>query len=191
MNSSELFILSEHALTKLVDQIRDDQWDIEIPKEIAAKGGTLRKVINYHAYDDAWVPDTLAGKTIAEVGTKFDGDLLGSDPKASWHAIVEKAIAAAKNADLENQVHLSYGDYPAGEYLHHITMFRTLRTVDLARFLKFDASLSDDLIQGNWDWIKPNAEWLRNVGVLPPEVKVPEEAPLFEKLMGITGRQPK
>jgi uncharacterized protein (TIGR03086 family) len=193
MNAAELFVLSEHALTNIVDQIKDDQWDLKAPPELTIKPGdwTIRKLINYHAYDDAWVPETLAGKTMAEVGIKYDGDLLGNDPKASWHAIVAKAIAAAKDVDLEKTVHLSYGDYPTHEYLHHITMFRTLRTVDFARFLKLDHNLSEELMQGTWDYLKPNAEMLRSYGILPPEVKVPEDAPLFERLMGLTGRQPK
>ena len=48
---------------------------------------TLREIIGYHAYDDAWVPDMLAGRTMAEVGADaFKGDLLGDDPKAAFAA---------------------------------------------------------------------------------------------------------
>jgi hypothetical protein len=52
--------------------------------------------MNYHAYDDAWVPATLAGKTIAEVGTHYDGDLLGDTPKRHWDHIVAKAVSAVE-----------------------------------------------------------------------------------------------
>jgi hypothetical protein len=48
---------------------------------------TLRRIINYHAYDDAWVPEVLAGKTIAEVGMKWDGDLLGDHPRLNFAGI--------------------------------------------------------------------------------------------------------
>lgn len=191
MNSAELFVLSEKALTEVVDQIGDDQWGLSVPPEITAKGGTVREVINYHAYDDAWVPDTLAGKTMEEVGTKYDGDLLGSDPKARWHAIVDKAVAAAKAVDLKKKVHLSYGEYPAEEYLYHITLFRTFRAVDFGRFLNIPYHLPDELIQGAWEYLVPNAEYLRSVGYLGAEIKVPEDAPLIERLLGLTGRQPK
>ncbi|MDE2314210.1 MAG: acyl-CoA dehydrogenase family protein, partial [Elusimicrobia bacterium] len=47
----------------------------------------LREVINYHAYDDAWVPDMLAGSTMEAAGAdKFDGDLLGDDPVGNFEA---------------------------------------------------------------------------------------------------------
>ena len=58
---------------------------------------TLREVINYHAYDDAWVPDTLAGLTMDEVGPDtFSGDLLGDDPVVRFEAFVELACTAAR-----------------------------------------------------------------------------------------------
>ena len=99
-------------------------------------GTTLRQTINYHAYDDAWVPDVLAGKTMAEVGDKYDGDLLGDHPKLNFAAIVETAVLAVRGFDdLDRMVHLSYGDYPAREYLKHITSFRGLRVYDIARFI--------------------------------------------------------
>jgi uncharacterized protein (TIGR03086 family) len=187
----ELFILSEEALTKVVDQIRDGQWELDVPKEINADGATLKTIINYHLYDTAWVPDTLAGKTIAEVGDKYDGDLLGNDPKASWHETSEKAIAAVKEfKDLDKTVHLTYGDFPARDYLWHITTFRAFRAVDLARFLNFDDKLPAKLVEGLWEILQPEADGLRQMGVFGPEVKVSEDAPLVSRLLGLSGRQP-
>ena len=54
-----------------------------VPTGMTRQPATLRETINYHAYDTAWVPDTLAGKTIEEVGSTYDGDLLGDEPKES------------------------------------------------------------------------------------------------------------
>ena len=88
MKENDVFILAEDALVKVVSQIADDQWQMQMPPEFARKGlkpATLREIINYHAYDDAWVPDILAGKTMEEAGkNKFDGDLLGDDPIVSF-----------------------------------------------------------------------------------------------------------
>jgi len=86
--------------------------------------------VNYHAYDDSWVPDTLSGRTMDESGkTQFDGDLLGDDPKASFAAIADKACDAASQLDdLDRPVHLSFGDYTAREYCG-----KSHRFVDCAR----------------------------------------------------------
>ena len=69
MREQDVFVQAEHALKHVVDQIRDDQWSMEMPPEFATRVTdrkvTLREIINYHAYDDAWVPDMLAGSSPA------------------------------------------------------------------------------------------------------------------------------
>ncbi|MPZ67678.1 MAG: TIGR03086 family protein [Pseudonocardiaceae bacterium] len=149
-------------------------------------------MIDYHAYDDAWVPDMLAGRTMDEVGrAKFDGDLLGADPKAGFAAIAKAACAAAQNLDdLDRIVHCSFGDFPAREYFWQINGFRGLRAHDLARVIGVEPNLPDELVQGMRDEISPNAEEWRAIGVFPAAVPVPEDAPLLHRLLGLTGRDP-
>jgi len=194
VNENDVFILADEALRSVVDQIRDDQWDGKVPDDLSPRrpGLTLRQIVNYHAYDDAWVPDVLAGKTIAEVGDNYEGDLLGDHPKLNFAAIVETAVLAVRAFDdLDKVVHLSYGDYPAREYLKHITSFRGLRVYDIAKFIGADTTMPDDLVQGLWDEIAPDAEQWRQMGVFGPAVAVPESAPLQDRLLGLTGRQPR
>jgi uncharacterized protein (TIGR03086 family) len=192
MTESDVFILAEQAFTRMVDQIKDDQWDILIPAGTASRqDATLREKINYHAYDDSWVPDTLSGKTIEEVGEKYNGDLLGADPKASWHRITDRTQAAVRAFHaLDKIVHLSYGDFPAREYFKHITSFRGLQAWDLAHAIGADDRLPEDLVQGMWDEFTPDAEAWRQLGVFGPKVEVPDDAPLQDRLLGLTGRQP-
>ena len=194
MNEKDVFILADEALNAVVGQIRDDQWDSPVPDDMAPRqpGVTLRRIINYHAYDDAWVPDVLAGRTIAEVGTKWDGDLLGDHPKLNFAGIVETAVMSVRDFDdLDRTVHLSYGEYPAREYLKHITYFRGLRVYDIAKFIDADTTMPDDLVQGLWDEIAPAAEQWRQMGVFGPAVEVAESAPLQDRLLGLTGRRPR
>lgn len=181
-------------MVKVVSQIQPDQWQMEMPPEFARKGhkpATLREIINYHAYDDAWVPDMLAGKTMEEAGkNKFDGDLLGDDPIVSFKTIADKACEAAKVADLNRPTHLSYGIYPTKEYLKHITSFRGLRAHDIAKVIGVNSDLDPQLVQGMWDEFSPEAEAWRKMGVFGPKVEVPDDAPLQDKLLALTGRQP-
>ena len=92
--------------------------------------------------------------------------------------------------DPDRIVHLSYGDWPAREYLKHITSFRGLRAYDIAKFIGADTTLPPDLVQGLWDEIAPSAEEWRKLGVYGPAVPVPDDAPLQDRLLGLTGRQP-
>lgn len=194
MSEQDVFVLAEQALLRVVEQIKDDQWQTVVPSEMTPRqpGLTLRAVINYLAYDDAWVPDVLAGKTITEVGEAHDGDLLGERPTAAFARIVAAAIGAARNfSELDKVVHLSYGDFSAREYLTHITYFRAGRAYDIARFIGVETSLPDDLVQGLWEELAPHAEEWRQMGVFGPAVELPEDAPLQDRLLALTGRDPR
>ncbi|HLZ31930.1 MAG TPA: TIGR03086 family protein [Chloroflexota bacterium] len=197
MPEPETFVLADRALNRVVAQIKDDQWLMSMPPSFVRRDSdhipTLREIINYHAYDDAWVPDMLAGKTMDAAGKdNHAGDLLGADPRASFAAIVDKACAAAAALDdLERVVHTSFGDFSAREYLWQVTSFRGLRAHDLARVIGVDPDLPEALVQGMWDEISPHADEWRKFGVFPPAVAVPPDAPLLDRLLGITGRDPK
>jgi uncharacterized protein (TIGR03086 family) len=196
LTEPEAFVLADHAINDVVAHIRDDQWAMPMPPSFARRQSdsvpTLREIIAYHAYDDAWVPDMLAGRTMDEVGKdKFKGDLLGNDPKGNFAAIVEKAVAAARAVtDLERTVHLSFGDYTAREYFYQTNMFRGLRTRDIARVIGYEVTLPAELVQEIWDEISPHAEEWRKIGVFAKEVPVPADAPLLDRLLGLTGRDP-
>lgn len=196
MKEQDVFILADQLLNDVIQQIQDDQWDIQMPESFATKATgantTLRDVINYHAYDEAWVPDMLAGRSMEEVGKDaFDGNLLGDDPKGNCATLSKKAIVAAKELDdLDQTVHFSYGDYPAREALKHITSFRGLRVYDIAKVIGADTDMPPELVQALWDQISPNIDEWRSLGVFPPAVEVPEDASLQDKLLGMTGRDP-
>jgi hypothetical protein len=195
MTEPDVFVLADQALNEVVAQIRPDQWEMSMPPEFqrrdADRTPTLREVVNYHAYDDAWVPDMLAGWTMDEIGRDaFTGDLLGHDPADSFAALVEKACQAARAVtDLEQTVHCSFGNYTVQEYFWQITMFRGLRAHDIARVIGIDYALPDALIEGLWAEISPRAEEWRLIGIFPPAVPVSEDAPLLNRLLGLTGRQ--
>jgi uncharacterized protein (TIGR03086 family) len=197
MNEPEVFVLADRTLHGVISRIADHQRAMTMPASFVMRRRdrrpTLREIVNYHAYDDAWVPDMLAGRTLDEAGRdKFDGDLLGDDPKASFAAIVERACAAAERLDdLERIVHCSFGDFPARAYLWQLNYFRGLRAHDIARVIGADPTLPDELVQGLWEEVGPQAEQWRAIGVLPPAVPVPDDAPLQDRLLGLTGRDPR
>ncbi len=196
MTEPEVFLLADRALNEVVAQIAEDQWSMQLPASFRTRRidhtPTLQEIINYHAYDDAWVPDMLAGSTMDEAGReKFDGDLLGGDPIGAFTAIVDKACAAARDFnDLERTVHLSFGDFSARHYFWQINQFRALRAYDIAKVIGADPTLPEELVEGIWEEVSPNAEEWRAIGVFPAAVVVPEDASLQDRLLGLTGRDP-
>jgi uncharacterized protein (TIGR03086 family) len=137
----------------------------------------------------------LAGRTMAEVGAdQHRGNLLGDSPDdhaGYFTAYVEEACAAAESVDdLEATVHLSYGDFTVQQYFWQITMFRGLRAHDIGKALGQEHNLPVALVQGIWDQVQPHIEEWRSYGVFAAAVPVPDDAPLQDRLLGLTGRQP-
>jgi hypothetical protein len=201
LTEPQVFVLADRALDAVVAQIRDDQWQMQLPPSFQTRVSdhvpTLYEVVSYHAYDDAWVPDVVAGRTMAEVGVdKHKGDLLGEDRsgaerKAAFHAIVDLAVAAAESLDdLERTAHLSFGDYTVREFLWQANSFRGLRAHDLARVIGVEPDLPTELVEGLWAELNPVADDWRAIGVFAARVPVPEDAPLLDRLLGLTGRDP-
>jgi uncharacterized protein (TIGR03086 family) len=193
MTEQELFVSAQAALKNVVDHIRDDQWEMIMPSAFSRavkKELTLKELLNYHAYDDAWVPDMLTGKTMDEVGKDaFKGDLLGTDPKASFAKYNAEATEAVSSfTGLDMIVHLSYGDYPAREYLWHITYFRTLRSYDLAGVVGIEPKTPTDLLQGLWTIIEPHADEWRKMGVLDAALPIPEGSDERTRILSLLGR---
>ena len=74
-----------------VSEIRDDQWDGATPDT----EWNVRDLVSHVLAENLWAPPLFAGSTISEVGDRFDGDVLGPDPKGSWLTASGDALAAA------------------------------------------------------------------------------------------------
>jgi hypothetical protein len=201
MTEPHVFILADTALNNVVQQIDNSQWGMCIPswvplsRTVDREAMTLRTLINYHAYDDIWVPSMLQGKTMDEVGKDRwkNEDLLGENPKLSFADIVRDAIAAARlvtDAQLNESAHLSFGDFSVQEYFWQINQFRALRAYEIARMIGADSTLPHELVQGVFNEVAPNVEAWRAMGVFGVKVEVPESSSLQDKLLGLTGRSP-
>jgi uncharacterized protein (TIGR03086 family) len=152
---------------------------------------SLRDLINHHARDEAWVPDVLDGRTAEEVGARHDGDLLGSDPGGSFARLVAIGVEAVERfSDLNRVVHLSYGDFPAHEYLLHVTIFRGLGAYDIAKLTGTDSALPAEVADDLVELVAPHAEALRAMGVFGPEIELAAGASAQDRLLALTGRDP-
>jgi len=190
MTIQELFVISNLALQKSVSQISGEQWDLPMPPGMSAKPGNLREAVYWHTRDDAWVPDTLAGKTIKEVGDIYDDLLTATDIRGNYTKYNLKANdAVRKFTDLDRVTHLSYGDFPAKDYLLHLVIFRAFRSYDIARMLGADTAMADGFVKALTDAISPQIEFFRKNGIFPPPRQIAGNATPQQKLMAMTGRE--
>lgn len=189
MEQRELFLQSDAALRSVIDRITPEQLTLPAPAEWTSKENpTIRDILSAHARDEAWVGDVLAGRTIEEVGDRFNGDLLGSDPIASYDRLNDEATAVVRqDLDPAAIVHLQYGDYPLAEYLQHTSIYRAFQAWSIANYLGLEYALPASLVDLLWEQILPQVDDWRQYGVFPPEVEVPADADKETRLLGMTG----
>src|SRR3954449_3625950 len=169
----------------LVHQVRDDQWGARTP----CSDWDVRALVNHLVYEARWAPPLLEGQTIEQVGDRFEGDLLGDDPKTSYDAAIREASAAATTTDPAQTVHLSFGDVPAEDYLTQLTGDFVVHAWDLARGIGADDRLDPELVTFVYDSAEPMADALAASGLFAPRVDVSDDADAQTKLLALFGRR--
>lgn len=174
------------AFGALVHAVSPEQWGDGTP----CAGWNVRQLVNHVAGENAWVVPLLEGRTIDDVGSSLDGDLLGDDPSARWDDLAEAAVAsAAADGVLDRVVHVSYGDISGYEYLSQVAVDHVVHAWDLARGIGAPEQLDDDLVAFAHGYLEPQIEEWRSAGAFGAKVAVPADAPLQSQLLGLTGRQ--
>jgi uncharacterized protein (TIGR03086 family) len=186
MEPREFFDNVLDAATQCIKGVQTDQLGNETP----CTDWDLRQLLNHMVYELAWLPDMLAGKTVAEVGDKYEGDLLGNDVPAAWDKAVANARTAVEQADLEAIVHLSYGEKPAGDYVVEVASDLLIHTWDAGQSMHCSERFADKLAQAAYDYLEPRIEDWRKAGVIGPAVTIPDDAPLLHRLLALAGRHP-
>lgn len=154
------------------------QWDV-------------RTLVNHVVGELLWVPSLLEGKTIAEVGDRFDGDILGHDPLVTCKSAAAAAQAAASQPGVqERTVHLSFGDFPGSEYLSQVTSDAIIHSWDLARAVGADDRLDSALVEFVNDFLSPQIDAWRSAGAFGPAVAIGPDANAQDRLLAQTGRSP-
>jgi uncharacterized protein (TIGR03086 family) len=172
---------------RVVHQVRDDQWDGPTP----CTDWSVRAVVNHLVSEQFWVPHLMRGETIAQVGDRYQGDVLGAEPVAVW----EQAASHARDAlvapgVLERVVHLSYGDDSAVNYFWQLTGDVAVHAWDLATAIGTDPTIDDELATDLYTWSEPFMGQWRDLGIFAPPVTVPSDARPTDRLVALYGRNP-
>lgn len=169
-----------------VSNVSDDQWDAPTP----CTDWSVRDLVNHVVNENMWTPDLLSGKTIEEVGDRYDGDLLGADPKGVWASSASGATSAVGGvADFGSMVNVSWGQIPAQMYVEQLSMDHLIHGWDLAKAIGGDTNLDEELVEFCYAIAKAQEELIRGSGVFGDSVEVPDDANTQTRLLAILGRE--
>jgi uncharacterized protein (TIGR03086 family) len=184
MDEATAFRRASEGYVRLARQVSTPQWSASTP----CADWNVRALVNHVAGEYLWVPELMEGKTVADVGSRLDGDVLGEDPLGALVAAARAAQAAAGEGDaLTRIVHLSFGDVPGAEYLKQMAVDSVIHSWDLARSIDVDATLDPDLVDFSYEELQHHAEDWRSGGAFGP-AKVPADGSTQSLLLALTGR---
>jgi uncharacterized protein (TIGR03086 family) len=170
-----------------VGQVRPDQWTGPTP----CYDWDVRALVNHLVYEERWSVPLFAGATIAQVGDRFEGDLLGADPVGTALDAAKQAEQAVAEPDaLERIVHLSFGDVPAQEYARQLLADHLVHAWDLAVAIGADPRLDPEAVQACARWFVEREDLYRQGGMIAPRVQVAADRPEQDRLIGAFGRDP-
>jgi uncharacterized protein (TIGR03086 family) len=174
------------AVDPLVHSIEGEEWRLATP----CTEWNVRDLVNHLVYEHLWTPHMIAGKTLVEVGDRFEGDVLGSDPQGTWDDATDRAKDALRGPRaLEGRVHTSMGRIPARDYAMQLFGDVVVHGWDLARAVGADEGLDPELVEAAYDFYEPQELILRVSGLFGRHVDAPADADTQSKLLALLGRK--
>jgi uncharacterized protein (TIGR03086 family) len=168
-----------------VHQVPEDGWSAATP----CTDWDVHALVNHVVGEQLWVVPLMGGKTVADVGSALDGDLLGTDPMAAWHHACGPAHESfAAPGALDGTVHLSYGDEEAAGYCDQLTFDALVHAWDLARGADLDDSLPPDLVEWGIGWATPILGILSGSGMFGQPQPVSAGSDAQTRLLALVGR---
>lgn len=182
------FHRSVSGFTQRVQAVRPDQWGGPTP----CTDWDVRALVNHVYGEQRWMAVMIDGRTMEQVGSSLDGDLLGPDPLCDWQgAVGETASRLERPGVLEQVVHLSSGPSTVARYCDEVAADTLVHTWDLARAIGADESLPDDLVEHATGIVEPWVSPQGIPGVLAAPVAVTGDVDAQTALLAMLGRDPR
>ncbi|MBV8159565.1 MAG: TIGR03086 family protein [Acidimicrobiia bacterium] len=159
------------------DPTPDDEWDVHA-------------LVNHVVGGNFWVAPLVGGKSIDDVGDRYDGDLLGDDAVGAFQRSAKEA-AAAFNAPgaMQAPCAVSYGPVPGEIYAGHRFIDVLIHGWDLARATGQDTALPAELVEACFEVVEPQRALLEASGMFGGDVAAPPGADRQTELLAVLGRQ--
>ena len=181
----ELIVQGIDAFGDKVRAVPADAWQATTP----CTDWSVRDLVNHVTGEHLWAPHLLVGETIAQVGDRYDGDVLGDSPVAAWERAAAASSAAWRSASPDAVVHLSFGDNPALEYGRQMLSDLLIHGWDLARGAGLDETMEPAAVTEVLVYLDANAQFWQAAGILAAPVEIVSDDPA-SRLVAMSGRKP-
>ena len=185
--NGRLYVRAMEATRGLVAGVRASQWAGPTP----CSEWDVRTLVNHLVYENLWAAELFPGKTMAEVGDRYEGgDLVGPNPLSAYDHSMAAAKAAVEAPGVMRAVcHLSFGDLTGAEYAAQLFQDLLVHGWDVAKATGQSSRLNPTLVRAVLPIAEVYTRQARQWGVFGEELRVPSSAGPQEYLLALFGRR--
>ena len=182
------------AFSERVHAIGEDQWSAPTP----CRDWSVSDLVSHLIDENRWTAPLLHGLDLASAGKVVEGSRklpvhggVGANLAEAWdEAAAEAGDAVSDKGALDRTVDLSRGPTPARQYIGEMIADLVIHGWDLGRAIGYTEPLPDDVVDAVFDIAKDMGD-LSATGMFAKPVDVPDDASTIDKLVALTGRDPR
>jgi uncharacterized protein (TIGR03086 family) len=188
------FLTAQRAFADRVHAVREDQWSAPTP----CRDWTVADLVGHLAEENRWAAPLLHGLDLESAGKVVEGSRklpvhggVGANLAEEWdEAAVESADAFASDGALDRSVNLSRGPTPARQYAAEMIFDLVVHGWDLGRAIGYSEPLPADVVEDVYQLAQEFGD-LSDSEAFDKPVDMPDDAPTIDKLIALTGRDPR
>lgn len=192
MELVERFVAAQRVFAERVHAVRPDQWGLPTPNDDWTVADLVAHVIDEQRWAvpllDGLDPD--AGAKVVDAVAESAAEA-GLELPAAWDdAAAASADAVCREGAMERWVDLVRGPTPATGYLTELIFDLVVHAWDLCRAVGYGVRLPDAVVEPVWAEMKVFGD-LSASGLFDRPVEVPDDVPTIDRLVAMTGRDPR
>ena len=189
-----LFRSAQQAFNDRVHAVREDQWSASTP----CRDWDVAELVDHLIDENRWAAPLLHGLDLKSAGEVVQGSRklpvhggVGANLAEEWDEVAVGAREAFSAAGaLDRTVDLSRGPTPVRQYIIEMTADLVIHGWDLGRAIGYAEPLPADAVETVYAWAESMGD-LASTGLFDEPVTVPDDAPTIDKLVALTGRDPR
>lgn len=190
-----MFLTAQRAFGDRVHAIGEDQWHATTPCD----DWDVTQLVDHLIDENQWVPPLMHGLDLESANKIVQGARslpvdggVGANLTEVWDgASLACADAFREDGGMERTVALSRGPTPATGYITEMIFDHLVHAWDLEKAIGYRGdALPDDLAATAYEMVQGMGDLSQFGDMFKPAVSVPDDAPIMDKLIGLTGRDP-
>jgi uncharacterized protein (TIGR03086 family) len=194
-NLVEAFRQAQQAFSDRVHAVAEDQWQAPTPDTEWSVADLVGHLIEEHR----WAAPLMHGLDLESARKVVEGSPslpvdggVGGNLAEEWdEAAIESLDAFTDDGAIDRTIELSRGPTPARDYLSEMIFDLVVHGWDLGTAIGYSgATLPDELVEAVYEQAKGLGD-LSGSGMFAKPVSVPDDASPIDKLVALTGRNPR